>query len=86
MLTYILKNASLGMWSKKALCGIQPMPYVIKITPDAEEDMRDASSWYRGRCEGLDVRFLDSVSEAIEFVHIHPTAHGVGFKCKEAPC
>ncbi len=47
----------------------------IIITPEAEQDLKDAFSWYEEKRTGLGHDFLLQVDAAIEFIERNPEIH-----------
>lgn len=50
------------------------------ITPDAEQDVTEASDWYEGQQPGLADVFLDRFRECVRGICASPAAHQVIFK------
>lgn len=48
------------------------MKYQILLTPDANDDLVNAISWYEGQKKGLSIQFYNEVTKAIDIIGSHP--------------
>lgn len=48
------------------------MKYQILLTPDANDDLLSAISWYEAQKKGLSIQFYNEVALAIDIIGSHP--------------
>ncbi|MBI5143189.1 MAG: type II toxin-antitoxin system RelE/ParE family toxin [Nitrospirae bacterium] len=56
------------------------MKYAVIISPEAENDLQDAFSWYEARRDGLGRDFLLQIDAALAFMARNPEAHPPEYK------
>ncbi len=56
------------------------MKYKIIIRPEAENDLREAFSWYEDRRLGLGYDFLLQVDAGMRFIERNPEVHPLEYK------
>ena len=56
------------------------MKYRVIVRPEAEDDLREAYSWYEGKRTGLGYDFLLQVDAALNFITRNPTIHAIEYK------
>ncbi len=56
------------------------MKYAVIIRPEAEDDLKDAFSWYEDKRAGLGYNFLLQVDAGINFINRNPEAHAIEYK------
>jgi plasmid stabilization system protein ParE len=47
----------------------------IEVSPDAEKEIEDSFDWYEQNAEGLGIRFVLSIDNAIKHITERPDAH-----------
>lgn len=60
-------------------CG-QTVKYNVIVRPEAEEDLKEAFSWYEDNRTGLGYDFLLQVDAGINFIRRNPDIHPVEYK------
>ncbi|MEK6681494.1 MAG: type II toxin-antitoxin system RelE/ParE family toxin [Nitrospirota bacterium] len=56
------------------------MKYQVVVRPEAEEDLKEAFSWYEDNRTGLGYDFLLHVDAGINFIKRHPETHPIEYK------
>ncbi|MEK6538771.1 MAG: type II toxin-antitoxin system RelE/ParE family toxin [Nitrospirota bacterium] len=56
------------------------MKYKVIIRPEAENDLKEAFSWYEDKRLGLGYDFLLQVDAALRFIERNPEIHSSGYK------
>ncbi len=56
------------------------MKYRIIIRPEAEDDLKEAFSWYEDKRKGLGYDFLLQVDAGIRFIERNPNIHPIEYK------
>ena len=56
------------------------MSYPILISPEAEEDMRSAVTWYEAKRKGLGQEFLGRVDKVFERLSQYPEIHAITYR------
>ena len=56
------------------------MKYKVIIRPEAEEDMKEAFSWYENKRLGLGYDFLLQADAGIRFIERNPEVHPLEYK------
>lgn len=56
------------------------MKYKVIIRPEAEDDIREAFSWYEGNRIGLGYDFLLQVHAGLNFIKRNPDIHPIEYK------
>jgi len=54
--------------------------YSLIISPEAEDDLKEAYSWYEDRRQGLGHDFLLQVDAGLNFVARHPNIHPIEYR------
>jgi len=54
--------------------------YSLIIRPEAEDDLREAYSWYEDKRTGLGYDFLLQVDAGLNFIQRNPTIHPIEYK------
>jgi plasmid stabilization system protein ParE len=54
--------------------------YRVIIRPEAENDLREAHSWYEDKRTGLGYDFLLQVDAGLNFIARNPNIHPIGYK------
>lgn len=56
------------------------MKYKVIIRPEAEDDLKEAFSWYEDKRTGLGYDFLLQVDAGINFISRNPEIHPIEYK------
>ncbi len=56
------------------------MKYKVIVRPEAEDDLKDAFSWYEDKRRGLGYDFLLHVDAGINFINRNPEIHPIEYK------
>lgn len=56
------------------------MKYIVIIRPEAEDDLKEAFSWYEDKRIGLGYDFLLQVDAGLNFIARNPNIHPVEYK------
>lgn len=56
------------------------MKYKVIIRPEAEDDLKEAFSWYEDKRTGLGHNFLLHVDAGIKLIHRNPEIHPMEYK------
>jgi plasmid stabilization system protein ParE len=56
------------------------MNYSVIIRPEAEEELREAYSWYEDKRQGLGYDFLLQVDAGLNFIRRNPDIHPIEYK------
>jgi len=56
------------------------MKYKVIVRPEAEDDLKDAISWYEDKRTGLGYDFLLQVDAGINFINRNPEIHPIDYK------
>ncbi len=56
------------------------MKYKVIVRPEAEDDLKEAFSWYEDKRTGLGYDFLLQVDAGINFVNRNPEIHPIEYK------
>ena len=56
------------------------MKYKVKIRPEAENDLKEAFSWYEDKRLGLGYDFLLQVDAGLKFIERNPEVHSLEYK------
>lgn len=56
------------------------MKYKIIVRPEAEDDLKEAFSWYEDKRTGLGYDFLLHVDVGINFINRNPEIHPIEYK------
>lgn len=56
------------------------MKYSLIVRPEAEEDLKEAFSWYEDNRTGLGYDFLLQVDAGIHFIKRNPEIHSIEYK------
>lgn len=56
------------------------MKYKVIIRPEAEDDLKEAFSWYEDKRTGLGYDFLLQVDAGINFINRNPEIHLIEYK------
>lgn len=56
------------------------MKYKVIITPEAENDLKEAFSWYEDKRLGLGYDFLLQVDAGLRFIERNPEVHSSEYK------
>jgi len=54
--------------------------YRIIVRPEAEDDLKEAYSWYEDKRKGLGHDFLLQVDAGLNFIARNPTVHSIEYK------
>ncbi len=56
------------------------MKYRVIVTPEAEDDLKEAYSWYEDKRTGLGYDFLLQVDAGLNFIARNPNIHPIEYK------
>jgi toxin ParE1/3/4 len=56
------------------------MQYTVIIRPEAEDDLKEAFSWYEDKRAGLGYDFLLQVDAGVNFISRRPEVHPIEYK------
>lgn len=56
------------------------MKYKVIVRPEAEDDLKEAFSWYEDKRAGLGYDFLLHVDAGINFINRNPEIHPIEYK------
>lgn len=56
------------------------MKYRVIVRPEAEDDLKEAYSWYEDKRTGLGHDFLLQVDAGLNFIARYPTIHPIEYK------
>jgi plasmid stabilization system protein ParE len=56
------------------------MKYTVIVNPEAEEDLKEAFSWYEDNRRGLGFDFLLQVDAGINFIKRNPEIHPIEYR------
>ncbi len=56
------------------------MKYKVIVRPEAEDDLKEAFSWYEDKRKGLGYDFLLQVDAGIRFIERNPEIHPIEYK------
>jgi len=56
------------------------MKYTVIVRPEAEDDLREAYSWYEDKRTGLGYDFLLQVDAGLNFIARNPNIHPIEYK------
>ncbi len=56
------------------------MKYKVIVRPEAEDDLKEAFSWYEDKRTGLGYDFLLQVDAGINFINRNPEIHPIEYK------
>jgi len=56
------------------------MKYKVIIRPEAEDDLKEAFSWYEDKRTGLGYDFLLQIDAGINFINRNPEIHPIEYK------
>jgi plasmid stabilization system protein ParE len=56
------------------------MRYKVIVRPEAEDDLKEAFSWYEDKRKGLGYDFLLQVDAGINFINRYPEIHPIEYK------
>ena len=56
------------------------MKYRVIVRPDAEDDLKEAYSWYEDKRTGLGYDFLLQVDAGLNFIARNPNIHPIEYK------
>ncbi len=56
------------------------MKYKVIVRPEAEDDLKEAFSWYEDKRTGLGYDFLLQVDAGISFINRNPEVHPIEYK------
>src|SRR3990170_8776433 len=56
------------------------MKYRVIVRPEAEDDLKEAYSWYEDKRTGLGYDFLLQVDAGLNFIQRNPTIHPIEYK------
>jgi len=56
------------------------MKYRVIIRPEAEDDLKEACSWYKDKRIGLEHDFLLQVDAGLNFIASNPNLHPIEYK------
>jgi len=56
------------------------MKYNVIVRPEAEDDLKEAFSWYEDKRTGLGYDFLLQVDAGINFINRNPALHPIEYK------
>lgn len=56
------------------------MKYRVIVRPEAEDDLKEAYSWYEDKRTGLGYDFLLQVDAGLNFIVRNPTIHSLEYK------
>jgi hypothetical protein len=62
------------------------MKYKVIVVPEAEDDLREAFSWYEDKRTGLGYDFLLQVDAGINFINRNPEIHPIEYKGTRKTC
>ena len=56
------------------------MKYTVIVRPEAEDDLKEAFSWYEDKRKGLGYDFLLQVDAGINYIYSNPGVHPIEYK------
>jgi plasmid stabilization system protein ParE len=56
------------------------LKYIVKIEPDAQNDLEEAAIWYENQKENLGEEFSDEVYSKIKVINENPKLYQIAFK------